>query len=100
VWALEAKYLALGLVSAICILSPQRIVIGGGVMNGPGLLQLVRREIVAILNGYIQHAALGEHIDRYVSAPGLGSRAGVLGAIALAQAALSDPDASRDDLPA
>ena len=64
--------------------------IGGGVMNGPGLLQLVRHEIVAILNGYIEHAALGEHIDRYVSAPGLGSRAGVVGAIALAKAALSE----------
>ena len=89
VWELEAKYLALGLVSAICILSPQRIVIGGGVMGGPGLLQLVRREVVAILNGYIEHEALGEHIDRYVSAPGLGSRAGAVGAIALAEAALS-----------
>jgi fructokinase len=93
VWALEAKYLALGLVSAICVLSPQRIVIGGGVMDGPRLLPLVRREIVALLNGYIEHTALGEHIDRYVSAPGLGSRAGVVGAIALAEGAPSEPEA-------
>ena len=32
-WALEARYLALALVNFICTLSPQRIVIGGGVMS-------------------------------------------------------------------
>jgi fructokinase len=62
-------------------------------MGGPGLLPLVRREIVAIVNGYIEHSALGEDVDRYVSAPGLGSRAGVVGAIALAEAALPELEA-------
>jgi fructokinase len=81
-WQLEAHYLALGIVSAICILSPERIVLGGGVMNAPGLLELVRGEIRSLLNGYIANAALAA--DGYVTLPALGSRAGVLGAIALA----------------
>ena len=83
-WRLEARYLALGLVGAICVLSPQRIVLGGGVMNAPGLLELVRLEVSSLINGYIDLAAAG---DGYLSPPALGPRAGVLGAIALAQTA-------------
>jgi fructokinase len=82
-WELEAHYLALGLVSAICVLSPERIVLGGGVMNAPGLLELVRREMGSLLGGYIANDAL--EAEGYVSAPALGSRSGVLGAIALAE---------------
>ncbi len=82
-WPLEAHYLALGLVSAICVLSPERIVLGGGVMNAPRLLELVRIEIVLLLNGYVANEAVAA--DDYVTAPALGPRAGVLGAIALAE---------------
>jgi fructokinase len=93
VWALEARYLALGLVSVLSVLSPERIVIGGGVMQTDGLHARVRRELGALLNGYLEPPALGDGIDGYVTAPALGSRAGVLGAIALAQEA----EATRDD---
>jgi fructokinase len=89
VWRLEARYLALGLVAAICVLSPQRIVIGGGVMNGPGLLERVRGEVVALLNGYLDLTAAGTDPDGYIYPPALGARAGVLGAIALARTAQS-----------
>jgi fructokinase len=85
VWRLEARYLGLGLVAVICVLSPERIVIGGGVMNGPGLVELVRREVVALLNGYLDMTAAGPGLDGYICPPALGARAGVLGAIALAQ---------------
>ena len=61
---------------------------GGGVMSQPQLLPLVRRKLVSVLNGYVQAAQILEHTDRYVVVPALGSRAGVLGALALAQAAL------------
>jgi fructokinase len=80
-WQLQARYLALGLVGVICVLSPERVVMGGGVMRRPGLLPLVRREVTGLLNGYL---AIG---DGYITAPALGSRAGVLGAIALAETA-------------
>jgi fructokinase len=85
VWELEARYLALGLVSVICVLSPERIVLGGGVMKEPVLLPLVQHEVKQLLNGYLDNAAVTEEIATYVTLPGLGSRAGVLGAIALAQ---------------
>jgi fructokinase len=79
VWELEAHYLALGLTSAVCVLSPQRIVLGGGVMRRVALVPLVRAEIERLMNGY-----LGSLDDDYVTLPALGSRAGVLGALALA----------------
>lgn len=87
-WDLESNYLAQALQSLICVLSPQRIIMGGGVMNQPGLLSKVREETVTYLNDYIQHPAITEHIDEYIVPPALGGRAGVLGAIALGQQAL------------
>jgi fructokinase len=87
VWELEARYLALGLVSVICVLSPQRIVVGGGVANAPELLPLVRREVARLLNGYLDNPAVTDEMSSYVTPPGLGRRAGVLGAIALAETA-------------
>jgi fructokinase len=77
-WALEARYLALGLVAVISILSPQRIIIGGGVSHVPNILPQVQQEIVALMDGYLERTAL-------VTLPALGSHAGVLGAIALAE---------------
>lgn len=86
-WDLEAKYLAHGIVPQIYILSPQRIIMGGGVMEQAHLFPKVREHVGRILNGYIQAPAILEHIDQYIVPPGLGNRAGVLGAIALAERA-------------
>ena len=86
-WGLEAEYLALGLVNIICILSPQRIIMGGGVMEQRHLFPLVRARVRDLLNGYVQVPAILDRIDDYIVPPALGSRAGVLGAIALAQQA-------------
>lgn len=83
-WELEARYLALGLVSVISVLSPRRVVLGGGVMSRPGLLELVRRELVALMNGY---QGLGDDIAEFLVPPALGRRSGVLGALALAESA-------------
>lgn len=87
-WPLEAHYLALGLVNIICLMSPQRIIMGGGVMKQAHLFPMIRTEVQAMLNGYVQMAEITEHIDRYIVPPALGDRAGVLGALALAEAAL------------
>jgi fructokinase len=86
-WPLEAGYLALGLVNIISILVPQRIIMGGGIMQQPCLFPLVRQKVQAWLNGYLQVPAILEQMDDYVVPPGLGNRSGVLGAIALAQQA-------------
>lgn len=84
-WRLEAHYLALGLVNLICTLSPQRIILGGGVMQQATLLPMVRRNVQQLLNGYISVPAILEQIDQYIVPGRLGNRAGVLGAIALAK---------------
>jgi len=83
-WSLEAYYLAAGLVNFICTLSPQRIIIGGGVMGQRQLLPLVRENVQRLLNGYVHTPQIEEEIDKYIVLPHLGKRAGVLGAIALA----------------
>jgi len=86
-WALEAEYVALGILAIVLVASPQRVVVGGGVMERAGLLDAVRAHLVQLNAGYLQTPLMGVDIDRYVVAPALGDRAGVLGAIALAQAA-------------
>jgi fructokinase len=83
-WALEAHYLALGVMNLICVLSPQRIILGGGVMRQAGLYPLVRRKTMELLKGYIQIKEITERMDEYLVPPQLGDNAGVLGAIALA----------------
>jgi fructokinase len=86
-WALEAHYLALAVANLVCTLSPQRVILGGGVSQAPGLLSLVRAEVQSLLNGYVQAREILEDIAAYIVAPGLGGRAGVLGAVALAELA-------------
>jgi fructokinase len=87
-WRLEAHYLALGLANLICTLSPQRIILGGGIMQQTALFQMVRRNVQQLLNRYLQVPAILEQIDQYIAPAALGSRAGVLGAIALAKKAI------------
>ncbi len=87
IWALQARYLALACVTFICTLSPQRIILGGGVMNQRHLFPLIQQEVQTLLNGYVQAPVILQHIDDYIVAPGLGSRVGVLGALALAEQA-------------
>lgn len=84
-WALETNYLALALQGFVCTLSPQRIVIGGGVMAHPPLLARLRHQLRSLLNGYVQAPSLLEGIDGYLVAPALGDRSGVVGALVLAE---------------
>jgi fructokinase len=83
-WALEAHYLALACVTFICTLSPQRIILGGGIMSQEHLFPPIRREVLRLLNGYVRSPEITERIEEYIVPPGLGNRAGALGAIALA----------------
>ncbi len=87
-WKLEAEYMALALRTFVCTLSPQRIILGGGVMKSPGVIPRIRERLLELLAGYVQHPAITEDIDSYVVPPGLGDQAGMLGGIALAQQAL------------
>ncbi|MCC6498718.1 MAG: ROK family protein [Anaerolineales bacterium] len=84
-WDLEAHYIALALANFIVTLSPQRIILGGGVSTQKFIFPMIRQKVVEILNGYVQSPAVNEKIDEYIVPPALGARSGVLGAIALAQ---------------
>jgi fructokinase len=84
-WDLEAHYIALGLVNYICTLSPQRIILGGGVMEQKQLLPLIHDKVKTMLNGYIQADEILNNIQDYIVLPGLGNRAGVIGALELAR---------------
>lgn len=86
-WDLEASYLAQMCVIAICAFSPQKIILGGGVMQQKHLFPLIRRKTQALLNGYVQAKEILEDIDNYIVEPGLGTRSGATGALLLAQEA-------------
>jgi fructokinase len=77
-WALEAKYLAYAIANYVCTLSPERILLGGGVMRQSGLCQAINAELECVLAGYVSKMPL-------VMPAQLGGLAGVLGALALAQ---------------
>lgn len=86
-WDLEAEYVAQALTNYTLTLSPQRIILGGGVGSVPHLLPKVRARTRELINGYIQSSIILEHIETFIVNPGLGNRSGVLGAIALAKQA-------------
>ena len=67
------------------VLSPQRIIVGGGVAEQAQLFALIRQHLVRLNNGYIARPGLGDAVDSYVVPPGLGSQAGVMGALELAR---------------
>jgi fructokinase len=90
-WEIEADYLGQLCAQLVVTLSPQRIIMGGGVMNQARLLPLIRQRLRHWLGGYIDRSELGSGIDRYVVAPDLGDHAGVLGALALAMDAAAEP---------
>lgn len=84
-WALEAEYVAQGVTTLVLALSPQRVILGGGVMAQMHLFPLVRARVHSLLNGYVQSPLVLHHLDEYILPPALGGRAGVLGALALAE---------------
>lgn len=84
-WVLEAGYLAAGLVNFILMISPERIVIGGGVMEQKQLLAQVQSQVRERLNAYLAVSQITDNIEDYIVLPKLGSRSGILGALVLAQ---------------
>jgi fructokinase len=82
-WELQAHYLAYMCVNLALMYSPQKIILGGGVMQRAHLFPMIRRAYLAQMNGYLgdQSQAMVE----FIVPPALGDMAGSLGAIALAQ---------------
>lgn len=89
-WALEAYYLAQMCTTAVVVLSPERIVLGGGVMQQTHLFPHIRHHVQEMLGGYVQNEMIIDRIDEYIVPPGLGSNSGVTGALLLAAEAATD----------
>ena len=87
-FAIEAYYLAQMCVNLIMTLSPERIILGGGVMQRESLIKQVRAETLRQLNGYIQHPAIIDHIDEYIVTPDLFPVSGLVGSYLIGKKAL------------
>ena len=83
VWEMESSYIAQGLANLICVLSPQKIILGGGVMHRESLFPMIRENVLKELNGYLKTKQLDD-IDNYIVPAGLNDDQGIMGAIKLA----------------
>ncbi|MCI9572965.1 ROK family protein [uncultured Acetatifactor sp.] len=88
VWEMEAYYIAQAITDYILSYSPQKIILWGGVMHQEKLFGMVRKEVLNLLNGYVAHEMITEHIDQYIVPPALGEDPGIMGAIKLGLDAL------------
>ena len=91
-WDLEAEYLAGGVANIVLILSPERIVLGGGVMKQQRLFPMIRERVVKLLRGYGVTEGIVEAIDEYIVPPALGDDSGIAGAFALARMAVFESE--------
>lgn len=89
-WIIEAYYLAQALVNFILILSPEKIIMGGGVMKQDWLFPIIRKEVQLLLNKYVDKREILENIDNYIVSPTLGDNAGLCGSIALGLQAIKN----------
>ncbi len=74
------------------ILSPQKIILGGGVMHQEQLMPLIRKKVTDMLGGYIQTEALSD-MDSYIVPASLNDNQGILGALKLGMDAKSAAEA-------
>ncbi|PYY27558.1 ROK family protein [Paenibacillus illinoisensis] len=89
VWEIESFYIAESVTTSILLHSPQKIILGGGVMQQMHLFPMIREQVVHNLHGYVNVPELLQHIDQYIIPPGLGQHAGLYGALALGIEALN-----------
>ena len=88
-WEMEAWYIAQAVSLYILVLSPKKIILGGGVMKQAHLFPMIRRYTLENLNRYVQKDDILKDIDHYIVYPELGDNAGVIGALALAKKAFN-----------
>lgn len=93
-WVLEAAYLGQALAIITTILSPRRIIVGGGVMHQPLLLPRIREACAQALHDYMPRLKAPSDFEAYIVLPALGDRAGAIGALSLAHEGCSLPSTS------
>lgn len=86
VWDLEGYYIAQALMQYILIISPKRIILGGGVMKQKQVFASIYKYLQELLNDYVTLPDL----KTYIVSPGLGDHAGITGALLLANQAVKE----------
>lgn len=81
-WQIQADYLAQACVNLLRILPLGRVVLGGGVMQKPGLLDMVKERVQTLTAGYAEFDA---PLSQRLVASGFAGRSGLAGALLLAQ---------------
>ena len=89
VWEIESDYIAQALVNYILIVSPKKIILGGGVMHQERLFSLIRQKVTKLLNGYLNTPELKD-MDNYIVPNSLNDNQGILGAIELGRQAYEE----------
>jgi len=87
-WEIEAFYLAQMCANSVLMFSPEKICIGGGVMQRDFLFPMIRKETVRRLGGYVRSPSILNEIDSYIIPPTLGPESGIKGAFLLAKKAI------------
>jgi len=91
-WELESSYLADAIINYTLTLAPQRIILGGGVMQQDHLFPLIRKKVRVRLNDYLAVKEITKQIDFFIVSPMLGNQSGILGALALADLTAAQSD--------
>ncbi|USK92425.1 ROK family protein [Rossellomorea marisflavi] len=86
VWEMEGYYIAQALMQYIVIISPKKIILGGGVMKQRQIFPIIYKHLEKMINGYVDLPPLEE----YIVSPGLGDNAGITGSLMLAHEAYED----------
>ncbi len=94
VWEMEGWYIAQALMQYILILSPQKIILGGGVMKQVQLFPIIARHLKDMLNGYVQLPELEDGSMDYITGPKHGDDAGIIGALLLAERAFKQAESN------
>ena len=84
-WTMQAHYLAQACASFVYTFSPERIILGGGVMQRRLLFPMIRNRFRDLFSTYLSLPELTRNVNTYIVPPELGTQAGIRGALALAQ---------------
>lgn len=87
VWDLEAYYIAQALVDYIMVLSPEMIILGGGVMHQEQLFPMIRSYVKTLLGDYIKTKEI-EDLEHYIVPASLNDNQGIMGCLELARRAM------------
>ncbi len=64
-WDIQAFYIAQALINYTLTLAPEKIILGGEVMNQDHLLQKIRQQFVELMGGYMETPQVSQYIVRW-----------------------------------